>query len=142
MPGTVTVACKIENGIVLQLYEFETVSMPVMGGGVKEVKMARALPWSHRLNGPARRLGQDITYQIADGAALTHGVDADNFAKWLEQRKDTDMVRNGLVFANAKVPDLIAQAKEHRLQKGDFSPVDPKALPAEFKGKVETAVTA
>jgi hypothetical protein len=100
------------------------------------------VPGTHRLTAPPRRLGQDITYQIADGAALTHGVDADNFAKWLEQRKDTDMVRNGLVFANAKVPDLIAQAKEHRLQKGDFSPVDPKALPAEFKGKVETAVTA
>jgi hypothetical protein len=142
MPGTVTVACKIENGIVLDLYEFDKVSVPVMGGGVKETRIARALPWSHRLNGPARRLGQDLAYQITDGAALTHGVDADNFAKWLEQRKDSAMVINGLVFAAVKATDVIAQAKEHRDQKGDFSPVDPKNLPAEFKNKIEPATVA
>jgi hypothetical protein len=142
MPGTVTVACKIENGIVLQIYEWEMRSIQVMGGGVKEVKIAKPLPWLHRINGPARRIGQDVGYQISDGAALTHGVDADKFAIWMEQNKDIDMVKNGLVFANTKVNDVVAQAHEHRSQKGDFASIDPKNLPAEFRGKIETAVAA
>ena len=141
MAGTVTVGCKIPQGIMLDIYDWETVSLPVMAGGFKEVRMARALPWQHRLNGPARKIGQDVPYQIIEGAALTHGVDADNFAIWLEQRKESDIVRNGLVFAQIKVGDAVAQAKEHRNQKSGFEPIDPANLPPEFKRKIETAVT-
>jgi hypothetical protein len=142
MPGTVTIGCKIPQGIVLNIYEWETVSVPVMAGGFKEVKMSRGLPWRHVLNGPARKIGQDVPYQIIEGAALTHGVDADNFAIWMEQRKDTDMVRNGLVFAQIRLGDVIAQAKEHRGEKSGYEPIDPANLPPEFKRKIETAVTA
>jgi hypothetical protein len=141
MPGTVTVACKIPNGLVLQVYEFETISVPVMTGGVKDMKIAKALPWQHKINGPARKLGQDAPYQIIHGAALTHGVDADRFAQWMEQYKDADIVRNGLIFAQAKAGDTIAQANDHRNEKSGFEPIDPKNLPPEFQRKIATADT-
>jgi hypothetical protein len=141
MPGTVTVACKIPNGLVLQTYDWETVTIPVMAGGVKDVKMAKATPWTQRLNGPARKLGQDVGHTIVHGAGLTHGVDADMFAVWLSQYKDTEIVRNGLVFAQVKAADTVAQANEHRNEKSGFEPVDPKNLPPEFKHKIETATT-
>jgi hypothetical protein len=142
MPGTVTVACKVPNGILLQIYEFETRQVSVMAGGLREVKIAKPLPWSHRLNGPAKKLGQEVGYSIIQGAALTHGVDADNFAIWMSQRKGDLIVKNGLVFAHAKPESVAAQAAEHRDQRSDFEPIDPKNLPPEFRNKIEPATAS
>lgn len=142
MPGTVTVACKIPNGVVLQVYTMETVSVPVMAGGFRDVKLAKQLPWRQKLNGPARKIGEDLPYQVIHGFALTHNVDADKFALWLEQYKDTDMVKNGLVFAQLKTNDTIAQANEHKGQISGYEPIDPKNLPPEFRKKIETATGA
>ena len=64
---------------------------------------------------------------IVGGYALTHNVDADFFSTWLEQNKDSDLVRNRLVFAHAK-PDLATgQAKE---QAEVRSGLEPLAVPA------------
>jgi hypothetical protein len=127
---------------MLRVFAPETVSVPVMAGGVKDVTRWRPTAWSHKLNGPARKIGQDVAHQIIHGAGLTHGVDADQFALWLAQNKDTEMVRLGLVFGQAKANDVIQQAHDHRKELTGLEAVDPANLPAEFKRKVETAVTA
>jgi hypothetical protein len=142
MPGTMTVACKIPNGLMLRVFVDEKYSVPVMAGGVKEVTRSRPTSWSQKLNGPARKIGQDVAHQIMHGAGLTHGVDADLFALWLEQNKDSDVVRKGLVFGQPKANDTIQQALEHRAEKSGLEAVDPANLPDEFKRKIETAVTA
>lgn len=95
-----------------------------------------------KINGCARHVGKDSPHDIRNGAGLTFGVDADVFARWLEQNKDSDLVRKGLVFAQAKQADVEAQAKEHRKERTGLEPIDPKNLPPEFKGKVETAAAA
>lgn len=142
MAGTVTVACKIPNGLVLRVFVDETYSVPVMAGGIKEVKRSRPTEWSQKLNGPGRKIGQDVEHQIIHGAGLTHGVDADHFAKWLEQNRTADYVVKGLVFAQAKAADVVAQAQEHKREKSGLEPVDPENLPDEFKRKIETAKAA
>jgi hypothetical protein len=142
MPGTMTVACKIPNGLMLRVFVPETYDVPVMGGGMKTVTRSRPTDWSCKLNGPARKLGQDVAHQIIHGAGLTHGVDADLFALWLEQNKTSDYVVKGLVFGQVKPNDTIQQANEHRHEKTGLEAVDPKNLPDEFKRKIETAVAA
>ena len=142
MPGTMTVACKIPNGLILRVFVPETYSVPVMAGGVKEVTRSRPTEWAQKINGPARKLGQDTAHTIIHGAGLTHGVDADLFALWLEQNKRSDYVLKGLVFGHEKANNTIAQAQEHRDEKSGMEPVDPNNLPPEFKRKIETAAAA
>ena len=142
MPGTMTVACKIPNGLMLRVFVAEKQTVNVMGGGVKEITLSRPTEWSQKLNGPAKKIGTDVGWQIIHGAGLTHGVDADQFARWLEQNKDTEMVRLGLVFGQPKANDTIAQAQEHRAEKTGLEAIDPSNMPTEFKRKIETAVTA
>ena len=141
MPGTMSVACKIPNGLMLRVFAPDKVMVPVMAGGVKETTRWRPTAWSQKLNGPAQKTGRSRAI-VMHGFGLTHGVDADQFALWLEQNKDTEMVRRGLVFGQAKSNDVIQQAAEHRTELTGLEPIDPKNLPAEFKRTIETAVTA
>jgi hypothetical protein len=141
MAGTMTVACKIPIGYILQVFEPEEVSVPIMGGGRKQITVYRAGSWSHTLHGPARKLGQDVPYPIQHGVALTHGVDADMFALWLDQHKHDDVVTKRLIFGQPKANDTVAQAHEHRSELSGAEPVDPGNLPPEFKRKIETATT-
>jgi hypothetical protein len=127
---------------MLRVFAPEKIMVPIMAGGAKEVTRWRPTAWSQKLNGPARKIGQDVSYQIMHGFGLTHGVDADQFAIWLEQNRDTEMVKLGLVFGQAKTNDVIQQASEHRKEKSGLEPVDPNNLPDEFKRKIETAVAA
>lgn len=142
MPGTITVACKIPNGLVLRVFVPETYDVPVMGGGMKTVTRSRPTDWTQKLNGPARKTGQDVPWQIIHGVGLTHGVDADRFAQWLEQNKSSDCVVKGLVFGQAKPNDTIAQAHEHRNERTGMEAVDPTNMPPEFKRVIKTAEAA
>lgn len=145
MPGTLTVGCKIPSGLVLQVYEMADHDEPVMGGGVKVIKRAKQIGPSVKLNGCARRLGYDTPHDIRGGVGLTYGVDADFFAKWLEQNKDEPYVTKGQVFAQPteKNPrEIGAQIKDHRSLKSGMEPLDPNNLPPEFKGKIATATAS
>ena len=144
MPGTVTVACKLPTGLVMQLYQMQDVDEPLMAGGYRTVK--RAFPetkpgfsQSVKLNGSARRVGRDSPHEIRNGVGLTFGVDADFFNEWMKRNADADFVRKGLIFAQTKTTEVDAQARDQQSLKTGMEPIDPKNLPAEFKNKIETA---
>jgi hypothetical protein len=141
---TLTVACKIPTGLILQVYASEDFQEPVMGGGHKTSKRAYVDPRFKpvKLNGPARAIGKDVSHEIRNGVGLTHGVDADLFAAWLAQNKDADYVVKGLVFANLKPSEVDAQAKDHISLKSGMERIDPNNLPDEFKRKIKTADAA
>ena len=144
MPGTTTVACKVPTGMVLSLYRMEDHDEPLLHGGYRTVKRAVLdtkpnIPARVKLNGCARRIGGETPHEVAHGAGLTFGVDADFFTAWLKQNAETEIVQKGLVFAQVKAGDIQAQAKDHRALKSGLEPIDPKNLPPEFKGKIETA---
>ena len=63
--------------------------------------------------------------QMASGAALTFGVDKDLWDAWLEQNKDSAMVRNGLVFAHEKSESVKAKAREHKDLNSGLGPLTP-----------------
>jgi hypothetical protein len=144
MGGKLTVACKIPNGLVIQVYGTEPWQEPVMGGGHRTVQRAFVRQDMGRavLNGPARKLGKDMPHEIRNGVGLTHGVDADLFNAWLEQNKDQEYVKKGLVFAHAKPAEVHAQAKDTRSVKSGLEPIDPNNMPEEFRRKASKVTTA
>ena len=88
MPGTVTVGCRLPAGLQLRigpdLVRVNGTSFPGMNE-LDPVTMAkRAAPWP-----------------IAYGFALTAGIDADGWERWLADNRDSDVVRNGLIWATA-----------------------------------------
>lgn len=139
MPGTVTVGCKIPCGFAMQLYTMEDTNEAVMGGGWKIVQRARPIGKLVTLNGSAKAIGKDVAWDIKHAAGLTHGVDADFFAKWMEDNKESDIVKGGHIFANPKTSEVLAEAKDRIGEKTGLEPVDRNNLPAEFQKTVRTA---
>jgi hypothetical protein len=97
----------------------------VMGGGMREVDVAVHTGLSARINGPGRLDRGLVNHPIAGGYALTYNVDADLWASWLAANKDTDMVRNELIFAQEKLANASAQAKANEPRKTGLEPLNP-----------------
>lgn len=124
---TVTVACKHPNGLILRTFEPSTQKVPVLGGGFAEEKVFKPTGNRIAVKGPAHRLEVAPNAPISSGYALTYGVDADLWAKWYEQNKESPLVRNGVVFAHEKQGNVEAETREKRDVKTGFEPVEPKA---------------
>lgn len=133
--ATVAVACNVPQGLLLQLYEMEESSEQVMGGGWRSVRRAKKVGTPVRIRGPAIPIGFAIRKRIVGGYAITRGVDADFFNTWLEQNKDSDVVRNRCIFAHKS--DTDGMAREHRGVTSGYEPLDPKGDPRRPKPRQE-----
>ena len=132
MTGTVTVACKLPMGIVIREEVERTEKELVMGGGVRDVKVYRPTGKMATIRGcsiPVQRDPNADYPPIVGGAALTFGVDADLWAKWFASNKESDLVRNGLVYAHEKQEMVRGHAKEHAAQKSGLEPLNPAGDP-------------
>lgn len=125
--GTVTVACNINTGIVLQLYEMEENPVPVLGlpGTTRMEKTAVAAGEPVTLFGPALAVGLRPKCLIVGGYAMTSGVDAQFMAKWMDAHKNDLMVRNECILVYAAENDARAAAKDHRDFKSGLEPLRP-----------------
>lgn len=92
---TVTVGCKLPNGVILEL-------------GNQSVQ----------ING-ANSSG------VIGGHGITHDVDAEFFSAWIDAHSDRDMVKNGFIFAHGKPADTKAQAKEQKDNATGLEAVNP-----------------
>ena len=106
-----------------------------MGGGTRMVKRA-VFDRRVTIKGNARRSDDP---RMSFGYALTHNVDADFWAEWLAQNKDSDMVRNHMIFAHVKTDEAKAMAKGGEILRSGFEEIDPNNIPQEFKGRIEKA---
>lgn len=132
-PDTVTVACKLPNGLVLRLFDMVSHDEPVLGGGVKPVLSAMPRPDTVTINGntaPATGLAVPITIidsnRRGDGFGLTHNVDRDFFVEWLKQNKDAPYVKEGLIWAYSDMGDVSAKAREQEKLKSGLEPLNPE----------------
>ncbi len=95
MAGTVTVGCKLPNGLHLD-------------HGGKRVTL-KGINSSSVLN----------------GHGITHGVDKDFFEAWMKAHKDDAPVKSGLIFAHASESSVRDEAKEKEKSKSGFERLDP-----------------
>jgi 2,3-bisphosphoglycerate-independent phosphoglycerate mutase len=109
MPGTVTVGCKLPNGLHLDLKN-------EAGARIGERVTLRGFSVPYGM--PA--------LSIVGGYALTPNVDADYFEKWMKANENSDLVKKGFIFAHVKMGDASAQAKEMAAEKSGLEPMDPE----------------
>jgi hypothetical protein len=133
--ATVTIACKLPNGIHLDVFRMDDFSERTIHGTVIQTKRA-VRTGRFTLKGIKRRTDDS---GLAMGFALTHGVPKAHWDAWLEANKDSPLVQNGIIFASSNSNDARARAREHEAQVSGFEPLNPKDLPKEFRGKIETA---
>lgn len=130
MPGTVTVGCKLPNGLILRLFVMHEEDQAIQGGGWRKVKEARNVGEKVFINGNSAPHGKDLLDQFGEHItsysqfATTPNVDADFWDQWFEQNKQSDLVRNGLIFAHAKAADVKAEAREKEPLKSGLERLD------------------
>lgn len=127
---TVTVACRVPNGLVLHVDRMVDGFEPIMGGGVRTIKVAEAMGQTYTLAGPAIDLvklqrDQGLDKQVVGGYGLTPGVPRDFWEAWEAQNRDSALVRNRQVFAAATESRARDQSREQAKVRSGLEPVDP-----------------
>jgi hypothetical protein len=130
----VTVACKLPAGIHLDVFRMDEYQEHTVMGvrtGQRAVRTAR-----YTVKGIGRRLDDP---RLNSGFALTPGIPKMHWEAWLNANQDTPLVKNGIIFAHRAPESVASMAKEREKNVSGFEPVDPRAIPREFRGKIETA---
>ena len=140
----VTVGCKLPSGLTLQLYEMITVPTQVLGGGIREVEQARALPGEIiRLNGCRAPWGEHPGHEIKHGVGITFGVPKTFWEEWCRQNLDSPLLLSGTIFAQSDRKSLVDQAKDERERRSGLEPISPDKDPRIPKNRYgQPAVTS
>jgi hypothetical protein len=115
--GTVTVACKLPNGVILELKGKGRVT--VRGNAVE------ALPPT--VPGERRRSVQPLAPAliVSGGYALTPDVDEDFWNAWVETYAGLEIVEKGIIYALPRAADARAKSREMGDLKTGLEPIDP-----------------
>jgi hypothetical protein len=108
---TVWVACKMPNGLIPRLHRFEKMREPVMGGGTREVEIARPTGESVRVRGNTFPYGTVPNWIIEGGFGFTQ-IDKVFWDQWLEQNKELAVVKNRLLWA---FPEINSPGRSQKL---------------------------
>ncbi len=120
----VSVACKLPHGIKIRDYIESSFHENVMGGGSRKVKVFRPVGPTVRIKGPSVPLAFMRLVEVVGGYAITDGVDAKVWDRWLEWNKDMPAVRNNLIFGHESRDRVLGWAREHAGQKSGVEPLD------------------
>lgn len=123
---TVTVMCKMPNGMILHLQEpFEESEQTP--NGVRQVKRWRKIGEPVYVAGPAMPVGipNPPKKNIVGGYAMTRNVPAEFWEKWLAQNKDAPYVANGIIFAQPTRDAAEEKAEEQEKVLSGLEPLDP-----------------
>lgn len=141
MANTVRVGCRLPSGLSLRVSDW------VKGPDGEQMlrEMAR-----YELAGSGAHLGQNTSGMAdEDGAAFTE-VPADDWNKWYEANKDSDLVTSGAVFKgkaraatadDAPADQVQVEAEAQREMLGEQESTDPKADNAAARRAAKTAKT-
>lgn len=129
--ATVVVASKLPFDLILRLQDVQKKSEPVMGGGMREYKMfvPRVGAKTFVLQGNSFPQNKGAHQEIFAGFALTRDIPQAFWDEWLEQNKDADYIRNGMIFAHTDAASVKDHAKEMENVKSNLERLDPAHLP-------------
>lgn len=144
MPGTVTVACALPHGFIMQLQEPVVIPAPSRDDPSRKEQLNRFSGKAIRIAGPApnrdpKRVLEGHAIPAQGAFALTYGVDKDVWDKWREQMKEWPPLVAGQVFAHENGAQAKDQARAGQVGPSGFEPYDPSRPPSEFAGRIKTA---
>lgn len=122
----VTVACKLPMGMLLHLQQ-EYKDSEQTPNGVREVTRYRKVGDGITVFGPSMPVGVPTppNKRIVGGYALTRGVPAEFWDKWLAQNKDAPYVKSEMIFALPNTSDAEDRADKQADVKSGLEPLDP-----------------
>lgn len=136
MAELVTIASKLQLGLVLELETPYVVMQELHGGGVREeTRYVKATDRRVVINGCAVPRGEPHDKEIVCGFALTHGVDKAFWEEWKRQKKGFPPLEKGEIFAYEKMASVQGEAKEKADMVTGAEPADPENLPKEFTAR-------
>jgi len=104
--GTVTVACKLEGGLIL---EADLQALPA-----NDKRGATRL--AIQIRGPASRNQPPPTYPLVGGFGITPGVPRSIFESWCERERVNGFasaLASGLIFADEDISRVMERARDH-----------------------------
>jgi hypothetical protein len=140
---TVTVACKVPNGLLLRIFAEYTYMDPQQDGTSKPTKAYREIPnkrfavkgpWAASAGQAYMRNNSAVAELLPGGYALTYGVPKDIWDKWYEQNRDTPLVQKRVIFATTSMAQATIDAKNERAVQSGLEPVDPDNPAAKLPG--------
>lgn len=125
----VTVACKLPNGLFLQLWR-QVDSQEMTSAGPRPCKVSVKKGEAIKLPGTALRFGETPEFPLPGGYSLTQ-VPADFWEEWCVQNADSDLLANRILFAHDSQDKAADQAREQKKEKvtSGMEPIDPKNPP-------------
>ena len=141
---TVTVACKLPHGIKLRVFEWEKYDELLRDGTVREAKRSRPIEgaeftvrgtWVASAGQAYSASNQMVRDLLPGGYAITTGCPRDIWDRWLEQNKESPLVRNAIIFASASSVDK--QAHENAGVLSGMEPINKEAPGARMPGGVD-----
>lgn len=131
----VIVACKLPHGLRCRLQEFVMQKVPVLGGGFREEKMAQPVAQAPEIviNGWSHPQNRAPHCTIIDGFALTMEVPGDFMRQWMDQNRELDAVRNGLIFIEDDMASIRSHIGDNKRQRSGLERLDPTKLPGDIE---------
>ena len=126
--ATVTIACKMPNGVHLDGEEPYETTEPVLGGGLRTTTMYRRTGKRVTLHGPAAPFGQAPKVRVVGGYALNENVDADFWNAWREKNKGSTLLTNRVIFALSTTEKVVDKATEQATVVSGLEPLDPNKI--------------
>lgn len=123
---SVVVACKLPHGIKIRDYEEGSANELVMGGGTRKVKVFRPVGPTYRIKGPNVPDALRPMVEVIGGYAITQGMPADVFERWMKSNKDSLYVKNELIFGDESGDTVRGKARELANKKTGLEPLDTK----------------
>lgn len=139
--ATVTVALKHPHGVVLRAFKMvDTTELTLQGS--RPIKEGRSYgqPFTTRGNASFMHVLPNLREQLdqSGGYALTDGCPKDLWDNWLDNNVDSDLVRNGLIFAGEDRASVVAECQKRANLQSGLEPIDP-ANPNAKSGMRSTA---
>ena len=125
---TVTVACKVPQGMRLRLHEKRKVT-EVTTAGTKTVEQWFETDKEFIINGPAHPQNEGPRCQVIAGFAITRGVPKDLWDAWRVQNRDLPAMKNGLIFAYESADKAIDAARDGKAIKSGLERINPHDPP-------------
>ena len=111
MAETVTVACKIPNGVYLDLKRGDEVVRVLLNGPGMPIALD-----------PKKRLPKKT---IEHAVALTFGVDKGFWDEWLKKNAKFGPVKAGHIFAHGEQASVLDEAKDKEKNLSGLEAIDP-----------------
>lgn len=119
MSDTVSVGCKMPNGVVLNLDHYEIIDKA--RGAVRRIDGGASVT----LKGVAYKLGKEMPPFVVGGYAITQ-VPKDFWEAWLVSHKDSSLLNDGLIYAEPTEANARDRSAEQASVPQQFAPLTPK----------------